>query len=108
MQRVNPGDESYASVEDARAALQRYEEGYRRASAYLADYDSVAHVDDSEAYKARLAALDRTGRAMSEALRQAPYDPVINSYYLITLGQREATLRLINETLPQGRRLRSF
>jgi hypothetical protein len=104
----NPAEESYASVEDALVALRRYEEGYQRAAAYLAAYDSAARVDDTEAYKARLVALDRTGRAMSEALRQAPYDPVINSYYLITLGQREATLRQMSATLPEGRRIRSF
>jgi hypothetical protein len=95
-------------VEEVRAALRRYEEGYQRAAAYLADSDSTTRVDETEAYRARLAALDRTGRAMSEALRQAPYDPVINSYYLITLGQREATLRQISATLPEGRRIRSF
>ena len=108
MQHVNPSEETYRSVEEAQAALREYEEGFQRAAAYLADYDSTARVDDTEAYKARLAALDRTGRAMTEALRQAPYDPVINSYYLITLGQREATLRQMSAALPEGRRIRSF
>jgi hypothetical protein len=60
---------------------------YQHAAAYLADHDSTAHVDESEAYRTRLAALDRAGRAMSEALREAPYDPVINRYYLTTLGR---------------------
>jgi hypothetical protein len=100
--------ESYKSVDDALAALSRYEVGYRRAAAYLAEHDTTTRVDDTEAYRARLAALDRTGRAMSEALRQAPYDPVINGYYLVTLGQREATLRALNEALPEGYRIRSF
>jgi hypothetical protein len=105
---VEPSEETYASVEEARAALRQYEEGFGRAAAYLAEYDSTTRVEDTEAYRARLAALDRTGRAMSEALREAPYDPVINSYYLITLGQREATLRQMSAALPEGRRIRSF
>jgi hypothetical protein len=45
---------------------------------------------------------------MRQAMNDAPYDPVINSYYLTTLGQREATLRQINTTLPTGVRLNSF
>jgi hypothetical protein len=45
---------------------------------------------------------------MSEALREVPYDPVINGYYLTTLGQREATLRQLDTALPEGYRVRSF
>jgi hypothetical protein len=50
--------------------------------------------------RARLAALDRTRDAMGEALNEAPYDPVINNYYLTTIGQREATIRRLNTVLP--------
>jgi hypothetical protein len=98
----------FASVEDALVALQRYELAYQRAAAYLADHDSTARVDDPDVYRTRLAALERTQRAMGEALREAPYDPVINGYYLTTLGQREATLRQIDNSLPNGYRIRSF
>src|SRR5687768_1961940 len=77
----------FGSVDEARYALQRYELAYQLAARYLADHDSTARVDDADAYRTRLAALDRAGRAMSEALREAPYDPVINGYYLTTLGQ---------------------
>jgi hypothetical protein len=98
----------FSSVDEALLALRRYEVAYQHAAAYLADHDSTARVDDLDAYRARLAALDRAGRAMSEALREAPYDPVINGYYLTTLGQREATLRQLDPLLPDGYRIRSF
>ena len=43
-----------------------------------------------------------------EAMRQAPHDPVINGYYLTTLGQREATLRQLSTALPASLRANSF
>ncbi len=98
----------FSSVDEALFALRRYEVAYQHAARYLADHDSTTRVDDSDAYRARLAALDRAGRAMIEALREAPYDPVINGYYLTTLGQREATLRELDNSLPNGYRIRSF
>jgi hypothetical protein len=98
----------FSSVDEALFALRRYEVAYQHAAAFLADHDSTTRVDDSDAYRARLAALDRAGRAMSDALREAPYDPVINGYYLTTLGQREATLRQLDTALPAGYRIRSF
>jgi hypothetical protein len=109
---IAPGSDgtlpAFSSVDEALFALRRYEVAYQHAAAYLADHDSTARVDDLDAYRARLAALDRAGRAMSEALREAPYDPVINGYYLTTLGQREATLRQLDPLLPNGYRIRSF
>lgn len=98
----------YQSVAEARAALTRYEIAYQNAAAYLAEHDSSTRLNDSEAYRTRLAALDRVGRAMREAMREAPYDPVINGYYLTTVGQREATMRQLNTALPSGVRLTSF
>jgi hypothetical protein len=98
----------FRSVDDALAALRRYEVAYQHAAAYLADHDSTARVDEPEAVRTRLVALDRAGRAMSEALREAPYDPVINVYYLTTLGQRQATLRELDMSLRNGHRIRSF
>jgi hypothetical protein len=98
----------FTSLDDALVALQRYEVAYQHAAEYLADHDSTTRVDDSEAYRTRLAALDRAGRAMSDALREAPYDPVINGYYLTTLGQRQATLRQLQTSLPAGHRIQSF
>ncbi len=58
--------------------------------------------------RARLSALDRVSRITREALNDAPYDPVINDFYLNAFGQREVTLRQLNTVLPQDVRLRSF
>jgi hypothetical protein len=102
-------DSVFASVEEARTAQRRSEQLYQQAVAYLARYDSSA-VDDGSpiAYKSRLAVLDRVISATSEAMREAPHDPVINGYYLTTLGQREATIRQLNTALPASLRLNSF
>jgi hypothetical protein len=103
------GDSVFRSIDEARAAQRRSEQLYQQAVAYLARFDSSA-VDDGSpvAYKSRLAALDRVISATSEAMREAPHDPVINGYYLTTLGQREATIRQLNTALPQSLRLDSF
>ena len=58
--------------------------------------------------RTRLAALDRARDVMGEALNEAPYDPVINGYYLTTLGQREATIRQLNTVLPASMRMTSY
>ena len=87
----------FSSVDEALVALRRYEVAYQHAAAYLAEHDSTTRVDDADAYRARLVALDRAGRAMSEALREAPYDPVINGYYLTTVAQRQATIRQLGD-----------
>jgi hypothetical protein len=102
-------DSVFASVEEARTAQRHSEQIYQQAVAYLAQYDSTA-VDDGSpvAYKSRLAVLDRVISATSQAMREAPHDPVINGYYLTTLGQREATIRQLNTTLPASLRLNSF
>ena len=47
-------------------------------------------------------------QAACQKLGQAPYDPVINDFYLNSFAQREATLRQLNTALPQGVRLNSF
>ena len=100
---------AFASVAEARSAQLRSEQLYQQAVAYLAQFDSSATDDSSPvAYKSRLAALDRVISATSEAMREAPHDPVINGYYLTTLGQREATIRQLNTALPASLRLNSF
>lgn len=102
-------DSAFASIEEARAAQRRSEQMYQQAVAYLARFDSTA-VDDGSpvAVRSRLAALDRVISATSEAMREAPHDPVINGYYLTTLGQREATIRQLSTVLPASLRLDSF
>ena len=101
---------SFVSVDEARSAQQRSELLYQQAAAFLAQHDSSAAgaTDNPVAYRSRLAALDRVISTTREAMREAPHDPVINGYYLTTLGQREATLRQLNTALPASLRLTSF
>jgi len=100
----------FASVEEARAAQAQYQMMYQAATTFLAQNDSsgAAAPDTPAAMRTRLAALDRVRETMGEALERAPYDPVINGYYLTTLGQREATLRQLNTVLPEGVRITSY
>jgi hypothetical protein len=58
--------------------------------------------------RARLAVMDQVSKTMKEALIDTPYDPVLNDFYLNSFGQREATLRQLNNVLPQNVRLNSF
>ncbi|MDB4885929.1 MAG: hypothetical protein JWN79_1367 [Gemmatimonadetes bacterium] len=99
---------SFASIDEARAAQQRSEMLYEQAAAFLAQHDSTMGVGSPVAYRSRLAALDQVISTTREALREAPHDPVINNYYLTTIGQREATLRQLNTALPASLRLNSF
>ena len=100
---------SFASIEDARIAQLHSEALYQQAAAFLAEHDTTGAGDGSPvAYRSRLAALDQVISTTREAMRQAPHDPVINGYYLTTLGQREATLRQLNTVLPASLRANSF
>ena len=98
----------FASIDEARAAQERSELLYEQAAAFLAQHDSASAAGSPVAYRSRLAALDRVISTTREALREAPHDPVINDYYLTTIGQREATLRQLNTALPASLRLNSF
>lgn len=100
---------AFRSVEEAQIAQEQAQALFQTATAYLAaqDTSSLAATSPS-AMRARLAALDRAREVMGEALNDAPYDPVINGYYLTTLGQREATLRQLNTVLPASMRITSY
>ncbi|MDQ2665315.1 MAG: hypothetical protein M3Z05_04825 [Gemmatimonadota bacterium] len=99
----------FATTEEARAAQRRSEALYQQAAAYLARVDTTGIGSGSPvAYQSRLAALDRVISTTREAMREAPHDPVINGYYLTTLGQREATLRQLNTALPASLKVSSF
>jgi hypothetical protein len=109
---VQPATDSsprFRSVEDARAAQAQSQLVYQSATAFLAQRDTTTHAPESPAaIRTRLAALDRTRQVLDEALDEAPYDPVINGYYLTTLGQREATLRQLNTVAPASMRITSY
>jgi hypothetical protein len=100
---------AFASPAEAMATLTRAQQEYQKALAYLATQDtSGAQVDNSSMYRSRLAALDAVASTTREAVNEAPYDPVINGYYLTTMQAREATLRQLNTTLPVGVKLTRF
>ena len=91
------GDASFASVEEATASLDRAERDYERASRFLAANNaSGVNRDSSAIYTARLAALDQVVNATESALQTAPHDPVINQYYLATMGARVATQQMVS------------
>ena len=99
----------FKSPEEAWATLNRAGEEYQRASAYLsASNNEVPMPKDPDTYRTRLAALDNVMTEMRAALHEAPHDPVINQYYLATVGAREATLRQLGTTLPAGMKLNRF
>ena len=100
---------AFASLDEARRAKDFFAGAYQNAVSFLAENDSTgARAESPAVMRARLSALDRVSRTMREALNSAPYDPVINDFYLSSFGQREATLRQLNTVLPEGVRLNSF
>jgi hypothetical protein len=89
------GDTSFASVNDAAEALNRALRDYQRASQYIAANNVLTKTGDSVAiYTARAAAFDKIVNATESALRTAPQDPVINQYYLATMGAQVATRQM--------------
>jgi hypothetical protein len=101
--------QTFASIEDARLAQLRSEAMYQQAAAFLADHDSSSTTEyNPEMVKSRLAALDQMITTTRAAMREAPHDPVINGYYLTTVGQREVALRQLNTALPASLRSNSF
>lgn len=89
-------DTTFASLEEATAMLDRAVTDYKRATAFLAANNSSARSSDSLAmYSARLVALDKVFDATQSALQAAPHDPVINQYYLATMGARAATRQMV-------------
>jgi hypothetical protein len=93
---ASTSDASFASVEEATASLDRAQRDYERASRFLAANNaSGASRDSSAIYTARLAALDQVVNATESALQTAPHDPVINQYYLATMGARVATQQMV-------------
>lgn len=90
------GIASFASVNDASATLKRAADEYQRASEYIAASNASTGGRDSTAiYSARAAALDQIVNATESALQTAPHDPVINQYYLATMGARMATQQFV-------------
>ncbi len=88
---------SFASVDQASAALDRAVQEYTRASQYLAASNLADQTRDSAAfYRARAEALDQIADAARSALATAPHDPVLNQYFLATMGARAATRQVVS------------
>lgn len=100
----------FKSSDEAWETLNRAGEEYQRASAYLsATNNEVPMPNNASQYRTRLAALDNVMTEIRGALKEAPQDPVINQYYVTTVGAREATLRQLGATLrPAGVSLNRF
>ena len=97
------------SGEAALAALETSQRNYDRAVAFIAAHDSTIQSPDAgDVFRTRLAALDEMAETSRQALSVAPTDPVLNQYYLSTLGAREVTLRQLGSVLPPGTRLSRF
>lgn len=100
----------YASPDDAVRALTVAQQQYQSAAAFLASQDTTSRFIglNRDTYQARLAALDEIAALTRAALYRAPQDPMLNQYYLTTLGAREATLRELGASMPDSRRLERY
>ncbi|HEX7939308.1 MAG TPA: hypothetical protein VF483_09980 [Gemmatimonadaceae bacterium] len=106
--KVDSMPSKFQSVADASYWQQVYADRYQSAIDYLMTHDSTTKSGTPSAMRTRLSAMDRASATMREALAEAPFDPVINDFYLNSVAQREAALRQLNTALPQGVRLNSF
>jgi len=100
---------AFSTVEEALASLEDAQRKYDRAVAFIAAHDSTQQSPEAgEVFRARLAALDEMAETSRQALSVAPADPVLNQYYISTLGAREVTLRQLGSVLTPGKRLWRF
>ena len=105
----------FRTPDDARASLHSAEEVYSGALLWLAAHDSAlaprqlggAQAAASD-YRQRLEVLDAAMATARSALYEAPDDPVMNRYYLATLGAREVTLRRLTSVLPASQQVLEY
>jgi hypothetical protein len=90
---IQSRDEAYTTLKDAEAR-------YRHAVAYLMESDSGALNESREGYRTRLAALNEVEHTIKAALTEAQDDPVLNQWYISTVGARQATLRELGQAIP--------
>ncbi len=91
---------AFNSRGEALDALAQAETRYRHAVAYLMQSDSGALSEGADGFRTRLAALDQIERATQAALATAPNDPVLNQWYISTIGARQATIRQLGQVQP--------
>lgn len=101
---------AFQSADEALRVLTASQQQYQSAAAFLASQDTMSRFIgmNEDSYQARLAALDEIAAATRSALYRAPQDPMLNQYYLTTLGAREATLRQIGASAPDTRKLERY
>jgi hypothetical protein len=99
----------FSNVEDALAALETSQRNYDRAVAFIAAHDTTSQSPEAgDVFRTRLAALDEMAETSRQALAAAPADPVLNQYYISTLGASEVSLRQLGSVLTPGKRLSRF
>ena len=109
MPQVFTQSSPFENVEEALAALELAQRQYDRAVSFIAAHDSTPQSPEAgEVFRTRLAALDEMAETSRQALEEAPADPVLNQYYISTLGAREVTLRQLGSSLADGKRLSRF
>jgi hypothetical protein len=81
------------TVAEAAEAVRAAEAEYLRA---LTRYAELSDIGDDPDPLTRLAALEGIVLTTRAALRTAPADPVINTYHLTAIGQRDALMRRIS------------
>ncbi len=99
-QRLISDSVAFNSRGEALDALAQAETRYRHAVAYLMQSDSGALSEGPDGFRTRLAALDQIERATQAALAAAPNDPVLNQWYISTIGARQATIRQLGQVQP--------
>jgi hypothetical protein len=96
-------DGRFTSIEEASAVLDSAVQSYQRASQYIAANNLASRIQDSAAiYRARAQAFDKIINATESALQTAPHDPVLNQYYLATMGARAATRQVVSTASLRG------
>lgn len=104
----DPATSDFSSTDEALEVLNRSYEQYSSAATYLAANDTVSGGPAFERFRTRLAFLDEVAQSTREALAETPQDPLINQYYMSTLGARDATLQRMGQVVSVGNRLGRF
>ncbi len=105
----------FRTADEARATLNSAEQVYSGALLWLAANDSAlaprgtgGSAAAASSYRERLEVLDAAMATARRALYEAPDDPVMNRYYLATLGAREVTLRRLTTVLPASQQVLEY
>jgi hypothetical protein len=106
--RENNDTSRLQSRADALGEIARAEARYRHAVAYLMESDSNSLNESPDGYRTRLAALSAVEQTTRAALADAPNDPVLNEWYISSLGARQATLRQLGQALPIGQKSHKY